>query len=186
MSDSLGDTEFGDFDRILATFHADLDRGTDPEAIICDYEARYPDWAKEFRDAARMRQILDHSAEEIDAFRPERLGDFRILREISRGGMKVIYEAVQEPLGRRVAVATIRKGRIISPYRERFLREQQVLARLHQTNIVPVFAAGEDGPIQYFAMPYIEGAPLSKVVGVALERVLGFRVIVEVGHVASA
>ena len=170
MSDSLDPTEAEDFERVLARFHAEIERVADPEAIVCDYEARYPDRAKEFRDAVQMRQILDHSAEDdIDAYRPERLGDFRIVREISRGGMKIIYEAVQEPLERRVAVATIRKGRILSPLRERFLREQQVLAKLHQTNIVPVFAAGEDGPIQYFAMPYIEGATLSHVVHAVFE-----------------
>ena len=51
MSDSLDQTESEDFDRILARFHLELDHGTDPRAILRDYEARYPDRAKEFRDA---------------------------------------------------------------------------------------------------------------------------------------
>src|SRR5262249_61297531 len=95
---------------------------------------------------------------------PERLGEFRIVREIGRGGMGRIYEAEQERLKRRVAIKVIRRGRILPEARDRFLREQELLAKLHQTNIVAIHTAGEDGPLQYFAMPYIEGAALHHVV----------------------
>ena len=46
----------------------------------------------------------------------------------------------------------------------RFRREERALARLHQTHIVPVFAAGEEAGLQYFAMQYIDGASLGHVV----------------------
>ena len=86
--------------------------------------------------------------------------------------MGAIFEAVQEPLGRRVAVKTITgPGRHRSDAaRSRFLREQRMLARLHHTHIVPIHAAGCEGDLQYFAMPYIDGAPLSRVIRAALRH----------------
>jgi serine/threonine protein kinase/WD40 repeat protein len=83
--------------------------------------------------------------------------------------MGEIYEAVQEHLQRRVAVKVIRRGRVSPEARDRFLREQRVLARLHQTHIVPIHVAGEEGRLQYFVMPYIEGAALHHVVRTARE-----------------
>jgi eukaryotic-like serine/threonine-protein kinase len=155
------------FDEILAAFLADLERGADREQLIQAYARRYPDQAAEFRDYAPWPNLLDAVSDPVDEHRPARLGDFRIVRELSQGGMKTVYEAIQEPLERRVAVATIRRGRISPAHRERFLREQRVLAQLHQTHIVPIFAAGEEGPIQYFAMPYIEGASLHHIIQAA-------------------
>ncbi len=96
----------------------------------------------------------------------DRLGDFRIVRQIAQGGMGAIYEAVQEPFERRVAVKTIRGDRrhLSAGARDRFFREQEVLARLHHTHIVPIHAGGQDGDLEYFAMQYIEGAALHHVV----------------------
>ncbi|MFZ1935226.1 MAG: serine/threonine-protein kinase [Thermoguttaceae bacterium] len=95
---------------------------------------------------------------------PPRLGDFRILRRLKIGGMGEIYEAVQEPLGRRVAVKVIRQDRFSPELRVRFLREQQILASLHQSHIVPIHAAGTAGQLQFFAMPFIQGASLHYVI----------------------
>ncbi len=83
--------------------------------------------------------------------------------------MGTIYEATQEPLGRRVAVKTIRDRRqhLTGTLQVRFLREQRVLAQLHHTHIVPIHAAGHDGALQYFAMSYIDGAALHHVVRTA-------------------
>jgi len=155
------------FDEVLGRFLAELDRGANREHLIRTYSLQYPDRAREFRQYADLPTLLDQAAERADEQHPARLGDFQIVREISHGGMKTVYEAIQEPLERRVAVATIRRGHILPAHRERFLREQRVLARLHQTHIVPIFAAGEAGPIQYFAMPYIEGAALHHVIQIA-------------------
>ena len=78
------------------------------------------------------------------ARRPGRLGDFRLLREIGRGGMGVVYEAEQESLGRRVALKVLPAAPLLDPRQvRRFEREARSAARLHHTNIVPVFGVGE-------------------------------------------
>ena len=99
-----------------------------------------------------------------EAAPPPRLGDFRIVRRLARGGMGEVYEARQEPLERRVAVKVMRRDRLSPDGQARFLREQKILARLHQTHIVPIHTAGEEGPWRYFVMPYIDGAALHHVV----------------------
>src|SRR5205823_12626631 len=92
------------------------------------------------------------------------LGPFRIVRFVAHGGMGEVYEAVQDILDRRVALKVLRNGFVNPTTRARFLREQQVLAKLHQTNIVPVHHAGEEGDLQYCAMQFVDGASLHKVV----------------------
>jgi serine/threonine protein kinase/tetratricopeptide (TPR) repeat protein len=89
---------------------------------------------------------------------PDRLGDFRILRELGRGGMGVVYEAEQESLGRRVALKILPSWARLDPYRRRrFVREARVVARLHHTNIVPVYGVGEHDGVPYYVMQFIEG-----------------------------
>jgi serine/threonine protein kinase len=91
------------------------------------------------------------------------LGEFRLVREIGRGGMGVVYEAVQEPLGRPVALKILPAiGRRSDQAVERFHREAQLAARLHHTHIVPVFAVGEHLGLHYFAMQYIRGQSLDQ------------------------
>ena len=149
-------------EEILAQFVDDLDqRGSQ---AIDDYLRRYPDLAGRIHDLVKAREALQQTRPPTEPDLPARLGEFRILREIGHGGMGRIYEAVQERLNRRVALKVIRHGRVLPEARDRFLREQEILARLHQTNIVAIHTAGEDGPLQYFAMPYIEGAALQHVV----------------------
>src|SRR5262249_60635546 len=95
---------------------------------------------------------------------PGRFGPYRGVRSIGRGGMGEVYEAVEEPLGRRVAVKTIRRGQATSAsLLLRFDRERRTLARLHHTNIVPIFATGRGGDLLYFVMPYLYGASLVEV-----------------------
>jgi serine/threonine protein kinase/WD40 repeat protein len=149
-------------DEILAQLVADLEqRGSQ---AVEDYLRRYPDLAGRIHDLVKARKAVQQARPETEPDIPERLGEFRIVREISHGGMGRIYEAVQDRLNRRVAIKVIRHGRILPEARDRFLREQEVLAWLHQTNIVAIHTAGEEGPLQYFAMPYIEGAALQHVV----------------------
>ncbi|MBI2806951.1 MAG: serine/threonine protein kinase [Planctomycetes bacterium] len=91
------------------------------------------------------------------------LGDYRILREVGRGGMGVVYEAVQLSLGRRVALKILPPHLAQEPEAlDRFRREARSAARLHHTNIVPVFEVGRDESICFFAMQFIEGQGLDQ------------------------
>src|SRR5262249_22283243 len=94
----------------------------------------------------------------------ERFGDFRILRELGHGGMGIVYEAEQESLNRHVAIKVLAPGTARSPQiLERFLREARAAAQLHHTNIVPVFSVGEREGLHYYAMQFIRGLSLDKV-----------------------
>ena len=92
----------------------------------------------------------------------KRLGDFELIREIGRGGMGVFYEARQVSLNRRVALKILPPGLGLTGQAvQRFEREAQAAAKLHHTNIVPVFAIGEeDGCHSTFAAS--RNAPLPK------------------------
>jgi serine/threonine protein kinase/Tfp pilus assembly protein PilF len=94
----------------------------------------------------------------------KRLGDFELLREIGRGGMGIVYEAQQISLKRRVALKVLPPGLGLTTQAvKRFEREAQAAAKLHHTNIVPVYATGEDQGCHYYAMELVEGQSLSRV-----------------------
>ena len=88
----------------------------------------------------------------------EQWGDFRIVREIGRGGMGVVCEAYQGSLNRHVALKFLPERGDLA----RFRREARAAARLHHTNIVPVFGVGEHGGRHYYVMQYIEGQGLDR------------------------
>jgi len=95
----------------------------------------------------------------------EQLGDYRILREIGRGGMGIVYEAEQQSLGRRVAVKVFAQQVLPdSRHLQRFEREARTAAGLHHTNIVPVFGVGEQDGLHYYVMQVIHGISLDEVV----------------------
>jgi hypothetical protein len=103
----------------------------------------------------------DQKAAAAVATIPRHLGDYRILREVGRGGMGVVYEAVQESLGRHVALKVLPFNSLLGPtYLERFRREARAAAKLHHTNIVPVYGVGEHEGVHYYAMQYIDGRGL--------------------------
>src|SRR5271166_5777505 len=95
----------------------------------------------------------------------ERLGDYRILREVGRGGMGVVYEAEQISLGRRVALKVL-PGHVTGDRKalERFHREAKSAARLHHTIIVPVFEVGREHDVSFYAMQLIQGQGLEQVI----------------------
>src|SRR5215831_4026023 len=96
---------------------------------------------------------------------PQRLGDFEILREIGRGGMGVVYEARQVSLNRKVALKVLSGGLGLTPKAvQRFRREAESAAKLHHTNIVPVYATGEQEGTHFYAMELIDGPSLDHVI----------------------
>ena len=150
-------------------------RGERPS--LAEYTARYPELADQIRELfpalVEMEQLGSVEAPRTGPFTPaasgngvppQQLGEYRILREIGHGGMGVVYEAVQESLGRHVALKVLPLHGLLSPtQRERFRREARAAARLHHTNIVPVFGVGEDNGIHYYAMQFIQGQGLDMV-----------------------
>jgi serine/threonine protein kinase/tetratricopeptide (TPR) repeat protein len=93
------------------------------------------------------------------------LGDFRLIREIGRGGMGVVYEAEQISLNRRVALKVLPFAAALdSRHLQRFKTEAQAAAQLHHTNIVPVHAVGCDQGTHYYAMQFIEGQTLATII----------------------
>jgi WD40 repeat protein/serine/threonine protein kinase len=167
------DSSGAEVDEIVVRFLKELDGSSDAREVVRHYCEAYPAKAGEFRALAGARHVLVMSEPEaeVEATDIGRLGDFHVVRQIARGGMGAIYEAVQEPFRRRVAVKTIRGDRhhLSASARDRFFREQAVLAKLHHTHIVPIHAGGQAGDLQYFAMPYIEGAALHHVVRFAAQ-----------------
>jgi serine/threonine protein kinase len=86
------------------------------------------------------------------------LGDFRIVGELGRGGMGVVYEAEQLSLGRRVALKVLPFAATLDPrHLQRFRNEAQAAAHLHHPHIVPVFAVGCERGVHYYAMQLIDG-----------------------------
>src|SRR5205807_10001574 len=123
-------------DGLLGQFLEELEQADDSEAVVRKWSAAHPDVAGEFRDAARFRPFSNVAAYTPEP-PPDALPDFHILRRIAAGGMGVVYEAQQLSLKRHVAVK-VRRGKLSPRAQRRFRREQEVLAHLHQTHIVPI------------------------------------------------
>jgi serine/threonine protein kinase/tetratricopeptide (TPR) repeat protein len=92
-----------------------------------------------------------------------RVGPYRIVRELGRGGMGAVFLAERVDVGKRVALKLVRDGLARPDHVERFLLERRVLARLEHPNIAQLFDAGvADDDTPYFAMEYVDGRPLDR------------------------
>lgn len=153
-----------------------LHRRRGGEAVaIRDYVRDYPDWKEQIQTLFPMMLALEELktsritsvGDPIDLYIPhrKRLGDFRLIREIGRGGMGVVFEAEQESMSRAVAVKVFpRQALNSSRQSDRFLREAQTAGRLHHTNIVPIFGVGEEDGLHFYSMQKIEGVPLDQLI----------------------
>jgi serine/threonine protein kinase/WD40 repeat protein/Flp pilus assembly protein TadD len=146
-------------------------RGERPS--ISEYTNKHPDLADAIRDLfpalAMIEQLKPAGAGgDLGGAGPPRdtrvgetlgrLGEYRLVREIARGGMGIVYEAVQEPLGRHVALKVLPSHRWLgAAHIERFQLEARSAARLHHGNIVPVYGVGEHEGVHYYAMQFIRG-----------------------------
>jgi len=106
--------------------------------------------------------------EEPDDTHPDigELGDFRLLREVGRGGMGVVYEAEQISLRRRVALKVLPFAAAIDPRRlQRFKTEALAAAHVQHERIVPVHSVGCERGVHYYAMQFIDGQSLADLIG---------------------
>ncbi len=167
-----------------------------------EYVERNPELAGEIRDVFPAMAMMENiairdespSGEETDATcgvelargpRLEQLGDYRIIREIGRGGMGVVYEAEQVSLGRHVALKVLPPQMVHDHTQlQRFEREARAAAKLHHTNIVPVFGVGEEQGNAYYVMQYIQGQGLDNVIE-ELERMRSGRLESQVAGIAE-
>src|SRR5262249_21119608 len=162
-------------DRLIESFMERQRQGERPS--VEDYVRAHPELADEIRQVFAALELMEEFASTpglrtvapLGANAPgmapaQQLGEFRIVREIGRGGMGIVYEAVQESLGRHVALKVLPAHlRSSSVYLQRFRREAQSAAKLHHTNIVPVFGVGDDNGVSYYAMQFIRGQTLESV-----------------------
>jgi WD40 repeat protein/serine/threonine protein kinase len=141
---------------------------------LTEYVERFPHLAADICEAfpalAEVEQVKEDRQEAAGqaALPPapalRQLGDFRILREVGKGGMGVVYEAEQVSLGRHVALKVLPWSLLPDARAKcRFEREAKVLAKLHHTNIVPVYGVGQEGGLRYYAMQFIQGLGLDEV-----------------------
>ena len=114
------------------------------------------------------------------------LGDYRIVRELGRGGMGVVYEALQISLGRRVALKLLPFAAALDPKQlQRFKNEAQAAACLQHQNIVPVYGLGCERGVHYYAMQFIDGQTMAALIH-ELRQSSGLEPEHESGSVAAA
>ncbi len=173
MSTTSGSRDYGRFDELAEEFAERFRRGERPS--LQEYVDRLPEMAEEIR--GMFPALVEVERADGDArvevrqppppaiARLREIGDYRILREVGRGGMGVVYEAEQISLGRRVALKVLPAHAVGDRMAmERFRREAKAAARMHHTNIVPVFEVGRDGEFAFYAMQLIEGQGLDQVI----------------------
>src|SRR3954465_8254670 len=174
MSTNTGSADYGRFEELAEEFAARFRRGERPG--LQEYIDRCPDLADEIRELfpalveverVKEDQPAPPGAADVAAALPSlgQVGDYRVLREVGRGGVGVVYEAEQVSLGRRVALKVLPRQVSQDPKTlARFRREARSAAQLHHTNIVPVFEVGKDGEVSYYAMQFIQGQGLDLVI----------------------
>jgi serine/threonine protein kinase/Tfp pilus assembly protein PilF len=155
--------------RVADEFTERLQRGERPD--VEDYARRYPRVADLLREVLPALQAMasESSCPESAVQRADALtgclGDYRLGRELGRGGMGVVYEAVQLSLNRRVALKVLPFAAALDARQlQRFKNEAQAAAHLHHTHIVPVFGVGSDRGVHYYAMQFIEGESLAALI----------------------
>jgi WD40 repeat protein/serine/threonine protein kinase/tetratricopeptide (TPR) repeat protein len=175
MSESEPSSGFDPVEELADAFLARYRRGERPN--LSEYTDQHPELAERIRALFPALLVMEElgspsgqaagprdGAAGPSAGMPRRMGDYLLLRTIGSGGMGVVYEAIQESLGRHVALKMLPSSHLADPTRlERFRREARAAARLHHTHIVPVFGVGEHDGLHYYTMQYIRGHGLDAV-----------------------
>lgn len=150
-----------------------LDAGEAPSQE--EFLKQHSDIAQELRPSLEGLALVHQAADprpELQSMVPpdaeftaKPIGDFQIVGELGRGGMGVVYEAIQLSLGRHVALKVLPFASGLDEVRlQRFRNESHAAAALHHTNIVPVYAVGSDRGVHYYAMQMIDGSTLAELI----------------------
>jgi serine/threonine protein kinase len=174
----MNETELQDdqsIESLLATvadeFMDRLRQGGQPQ--VEEYARRHPEIAAVIRRVLPALQVMRLSTAGASApVSPPRsvellgtLGDYQLIREVGRGGMGVVYEALQISLGRRVALKVLPFAAALDPKQlQRFKNEAQAAAHLQHPSIVPVYGIGVERGVHYYAMQFIEGQSLDALI----------------------
>lgn len=159
-------------EQVVERFTEEVRAGNNPD--VSQWVGEYPDLSDELSDLLSSVAIIEGlknfspttsqpQSRFADVEIPDYLGEYKIVREIGRGGMGIVLEAVHETLGRRVAIKVMVPGAMTTPiHLERFQREAVAAASLHHTNIVSVFGAGEDQGFHFYVMEFVDGQSISQ------------------------
>jgi len=172
---SNGSSVFDPVEDLIEAFLERYRRGERP--ALTEYTDKHPELAERIRTlfpALLVMEELGSGGERptgpkvgqtgVGAEMPQRLGDYLLLRFVGSGGMGIVYEAIQESLGRHVALKTLPFHHLADATRlERFRREARAAAGLHHTHIVPVYGIGEHDGLHYYTMQFIRGHGLDVV-----------------------
>lgn len=161
------------FGVVAEEIHTCLRNGKQPD--VRELVDRYPDMGDEIRQLVSALTGLQQLEIEAAASRdttateeggPDRiLGDFRIQREIGRGGMGIVYLAQQISLQRQVALKVLPFAAVLDQRQiRRFNNEALAAAQLKHPNIVSVYGVGCERGVHFYAMEYVEGQTLAKVI----------------------
>jgi eukaryotic-like serine/threonine-protein kinase len=173
MSTGEGDSREDRLASLMAGYDEALAAGqTPPSDVDASADADLRHRAREAREALRaLEAVWPRAGPAPDPVRTPtadgpgplaHLGRFQILGELGRGGFGVVFLALDPSLGRKVALKVPRPEVLVTPgVRRRFLREAEAAARLDHPNLVPIYEAGQVGPICYIASAYCEGPTLA-------------------------
>lgn len=182
---------YASVDVLASDFIARYRTGDRP--TVEEYASRHPELGETIRSifplALSVEKVkVDQQAEQDGSATLagrviERLGDFRIVREIGRGGMGIVYEAMQESLGRTVAIKVLPKQSLLDDDAlERFNHEARTAAAMHHSNIVPIFGTGEFDGTHYLVMQLVAGESLDQRIVVADTETFDFQEIASIGR----
>jgi eukaryotic-like serine/threonine-protein kinase len=162
---------------VLDAYLAAAQEGTAParDALL----AEHPELAEDLEACLASLEFIRKASLTVPPFVPDEkavepgagetgigdLGDFRLIAEVGRGGMGVVYQAMQLSLNRRVALKVLPFAAAMDPTQlRRFHTEALAAAQLHHTNIVPVYSVGCERGVHYYAMQFIEGQTLAQAI----------------------
>lgn len=162
------------FEVVLTEFLTEIRLGKSP--AVNDFSSRYPEFADQIKDLFPLVGNLEQwkSDKEIDCLRRnvpkqfpfDQLGDYKLVRELGRGGMGVVFEATHVTTHRPVAIKLLpwRFAANMPVWKDRLQQEAATIAALQHPNIVQVYSFSEDQGYYYYVMQFVDGVGLDKII----------------------